>query len=354
MIQKIFFGMLLFIPLTFILELMHGNQNLVFLVALLAIIPLAKFMGDSTEAIAARTTPRLGGFLNATFGNATEMILSVVALLSGYTELVKASIVGSVVSNLLLVLGLSMLTGGLKFKNQHFSRKGIDFSVTLLVLSILCVLLPTGFLNSMNVETVTSPFLALSEVVAVIMLLVYVAGLYFSFYTHQDIFGTEHKEVAESEGPVAPLGRSVAVLASCTVLVALLSEVLVKSVEGVSQSMGLSEFFIGLIIIPIIGNAAEHSSAVMMAIKNKLDVSIEIAVGSSTQIILLVFPIMILVGWATGHPMSVIFNRYELVALIAAVVVVSKVVSDGESNWFEGLLLCLVYGMLAVATLIVA
>lgn len=353
MIKKVFFGMLLFIPLTFVLEATHGSQNLIFMTALLAIIPLAKFMGDSTEAIAARTTPRLGGFLNATFGNATEMILSVVALMSGYTELVKASIVGSVVSNLLLVLGLSMLTGGLKFKTQNFSRKGIDFSVTLLVLSMLCIMLPTGFLNSMDVETVTSPFLALSEVVAVIMLLVYVAGLYFSFYTHRDIFGTEHSEVAESDGPAAPLSRSIAILAGCTVLVALLSEVLVKSVESVSQSMGLSEFFIGLIIIPIIGNAAEHSSAVIMAIKNKLDVSIEIAVGSSIQIILLVFPLMILVGWASGHPMSIIFNRYELVALITSVIVVSKVASDGESNWFEGLLLCLVYGMLAMATLIV-
>lgn len=353
MIQKLFFGMLLFIPLTFILEFTHNSQNLIFITALLGIIPLAKYMGDSTEAIAARTTPRLGGFLNATFGNATEVILSFVALTNGYTELVKASIVGSVVSNLLLVLGISILTGGLKFKNQHFSRKGIDFSVTLLVLSMVSIMLPTVFLNSTDVEIVSSPFLALSEVVAVIMLLVYVAGLYFSFYTHQDIFGTEHAEVAEAEGPVASLKRSIAILAGCTVFVALLSEVLVKSVESVSQSFGLSEFFIGLIIIPIIGNAAEHSSAVLMAVKNKLDVSIEIAVGSSIQIILLVFPVMILAGWATGHPMSVIFNRYELVALIASVIVVSKVVSDGESNWFEGLLLCLVYGMLAVATLIV-
>lgn len=353
MIQKIFLGMLGFIPLTFILEFTHGNQNLIFATALLGIIPLAKFMGDSTEAIAAKTTPRLGGFLNATFGNATEVILSFVALLNGYTELVKASIVGSVVSNLLLVLGLSILAGGLKFKNQHFSRKGIDFSVTLLVLSIICIILPTGFLNSTDIGIVSTPFLALSEVVAVIMLLVYIAGLYFSFYTHQDIFGTEHEEVAEVQGTAVPLWHSIAILAGCTVSVAILSEVLVKSVETVSQSMGLSEFFIGLIIIPIIGNAAEHSSAVIMAIKNKLDVSIEIAVGSSIQIILLVFPVMILAGWATGHPMSVIFNRYELIALIASVIVVSKVVSDGESNWFEGLLLCLVYAMLAVATLIV-
>ncbi len=353
MIKKVFFGMLLFIPLTFILELTHSSQNLIFAFALLAIIPLAKFMGDSTEAIAARTTPRLGGFLNATFGNATEVILSFVALSNGYTELVKASIVGSVVSNLLLVLGISIFAGGLKYKNQHFSRKGIDFSVTLLVLSMICIMLPTVFLNSTDMEIVSSPFLALSEVVAVVMLMVYVAGLYFSFYTHQDIFGTEHEEVAEAEGPIAPLRRSITILAGCTIMVALLSEVLVKSVESVSQSMGLSEFFIGLIIIPIIGNAAEHSSAVLMAVKNKLDVSIEIAVGSSIQIILLVFPVMILAGWATGHPMSVIFNRYELIALIASVIVVSKVVSDGESNWFEGLLLCLVYGILAVATLIV-
>ncbi len=353
MVQKIFFGMLLFIPLTFVLEMVHGDQNLIFITALLAIIPLAKYMGESTEAIAARTTPRLGGFLNATFGNATEVILSFVALTNGYTELVKASIVGSVASNLLLVLGLSIFAGGIKFKNQHFSKKGIDFSVTLLVLSMICILLPTVFLNSTDIEIVSTPFLALSEVVAVTMLLVYIAGLYFSFYTHQDIFGTEHDEVAEAAGPSVSLKRSIAVLAGSTVLVAMLSEVLVKSVETVSHSMGLSEFFIGLIIIPIIGNAAEHSSAVLMAVKNKLDVSIEIAVGSSIQIILLVFPVMILAGWATGHPMSIIFNRYELIALAASVIVVSKVVSDGESNWFEGLLLCLVYVILAIATLIV-
>lgn len=352
MFEKFLKALLIFVPITGGLAFANADKNWIFFSALLAIIPLAKVMGESTETIAARTNPRLGGFLNATFGNATEMILAIVALTSGLTEMVKASIVGSVASNLLLVLGLSMLMGGLKHKNQTFNRKSIDFSVTLLFISVICILIPTGFLNSTNPETVALPFLTLSEVIAVLMLVVYGAGLFFSFYTHRDIFGTDHSEAAGHEGAKASLPGAVATLLTATVLVAAMSELLVKSVETVSASIGLSEFFIGLIIIPIIGNAAEHSAAVMMAMKNKMDVAVEIAVGSSIQIVLLVLPVLVLVGWATGNPMTVIFNRYELTALIAAVVIVGRVSTDGESNWFEGLLLCLVYVLIAAATLI--
>jgi len=352
MVDKAFRFLLLFIPVSFLLEWFHPDKNLIFLSALLAIIPLAKLMGESTEVIASRTNPRLGGFLNATFGNATELILALVALTNGLTEMVKASIVGSVVSNLLLVLGLSMLCGGLKYKVQTFNRKAVDYSISLLVISTICIIIPTGFLNSTDPHTVSKPFLHLSEVIACIMLMVYGAGLLFSFHTHRDIFGTQHNDIEDSSEAHTPLHRAIITLMAATVFVALMSEMLVKSVETVSASFGLSEVFIGLIIIPIIGNAAEHSTSVLMAVKNKMDVSIEIAVGSSIQIVLLVFPVLILVGWVTGHPLSIIFNRYELVSIIAAVFIVSRVSSDGESNWFEGLLLCLVYCLIGAATLL--
>lgn len=354
MFDKIMKGFLLFIPATFILKFTHQNETLIFISALLAIMPLAKLMGDSTEVIAAKTSPRIGGFLNATFGNATELILSVVALSAGLTEMVKASIVGSVASNLLLVLGLSMFAGGLKFKNQSFNKKGIDLSVTLLILSLACILIPTGFFNTTDDLLISGSLIKVSDFFAVAMLLVYMSGLFFSFYTHKDIYGTQHSEVAETISGKSDMYKAMAALLLSTVMVAFMSEMLVHSVESVSKTMGLSEFFIGLIIIPIIGNAAEHSAAVIMAMKNKMDIAIEIAVGSSIQIILFAFPLLILIGALTGHPMSIIFNRYELVALIASVAVVSKVASDGESNWFEGLLLTLVYGLLALATLFVS
>lgn len=353
MFDKIMKGLLVFIPVTIGLNFMHASETLIFISALLAIMPLAKLMGDSTEVIASKTSPKIGGFLNATFGNATEMILSVVALTAGLTEMVKASIVGSVVSNLLLVLGLSMLSGGLKFKSQTFSRKGIDLSITMLILSLACILIPTGFFNSTDELLLSGKIIPVSDFFAVAMLIVYLAGLFFSFYTHKDIYGTQHEEVAEEIAGKSDVIKAGIILMLSTIFVAVMSEMLVHTVESVSKNIGLSEFFIGLIIIPIIGNAAEHSAAVIMAMKNKMDIAIEIAVGSSLQIILFVFPILILIGTFTQHPMSIIFNRFELVALLASVVVVSKVASDGESNWFEGMLLTLVYFLLALATFFV-
>lgn len=353
MFDKIMKSLLIFIPITIGLNIMHGNDTLIFVSALLAIMPLAKIMGDSTEVIASKTSPKIGGFLNATFGNATEMILSIVALTAGLTEMVKASIVGSVVSNLLLVLGLSMFAGGLKIKNQKFSRKSIDLSVTMLILSLACILIPTGFFNSTDELLLSGKIIPVSDLFAVAMLIVYLAGLFFSFYTHKDIYGTEHDEVAEEVAGKSDLIKAGILLFLSTIFVAVMSEMLVHTVESVSESIGLSQFFIGLIIIPIIGNAAEHSAAVIMAMKNKMDIAIEIAVGSSLQIILFVFPILILIGTFTQHPMSIIFNRFELVALLASVVVVAKVASDGESNWFEGMLLSLVYVLLALATFFV-
>ncbi|KMT21022.1 calcium/proton exchanger [Clostridium cylindrosporum] len=338
----------IFIPISIAFEFMHMNPILIFIASALSILPLAGLMGEATEEISYYAGPRVGGFLNATFGNATELIIAFFALKEGLFDVVKASIAGSVIGNILLVLGASLLFGGLKFKTQTFNKKAIEVSSSMLLFAVIGLVIPAIFTHTVKPELLTTRYEILSIGVAALMFLIYILGLYFSFYTHKDIYGSDHGEAHEVKWS---LKKSIIVLVVATVLIALESEFLVSSVEPMTKAVGLSEFFVGIILIPIIGNAAEHSTAIIMAMKNKMDVAIEIAIGSSLQIILFVTPILIFLS-LLFKPMSIVFNEFELIAMFVSVLIANRVANDGESNWLEGMQLIVVYIIIGISFLI--
>ncbi|CEO35782.1 calcium/cation antiporter [[Clostridium] sordellii] len=341
--MKILKYLLIFIPISIIGEFMHLPPTVMFVLAALSIIPLAGLMGEATEEISFYTGPKIGGFLNATFGNATELIISFFALKAGLFDVVKASIAGSVIGNILLVLGASMLFGGLKHKNQTFNKKVIEVSSSMLLFAVIGLCIPAIFTHTIDPKLLNTRYEGLSIVVAIIMFAIYILSLVFSFFTHKDIYSIEHEEEGSAKWS---LKKSIIILAIATILIAIESEFLVSGVDSITATLGLSEFFVGIILIPIIGNAAEHSTAIVMAMKNKMDVSVEIAVGSSLQIILFVAPVLIFLS-LLFTPMSIVFNQFELVSLIVSVLIVNRVASDGESNWLEGVQLLSVYLIIA-------
>ncbi|MHB9072357.1 MAG: calcium/proton exchanger [Desulfobaccales bacterium] len=345
MLDKIFTILLIFVPATLAGKYLHFSPLVLFFLSALAIVPLAKLLGDGTEALAAHTSPALGGILNATFGNATELIISLFALRAGLTELVKASITGSIIGNLLLVLGAAIFAGGLKYKIQEFNQTMARASASTLLLAVIALIIPAIFLQ-------TAPKVGdriieeLSIFVAIFMLIVYCAGLLFTLHTHK------HLSINDDE-PSAGLGwsirKSIIILLSSTLAVAWMSEILVGSIEPIIKHLGWTELFIGVIVVAIIGNAAEHSSAIMMAVKNKMDIALQISIGSATQIVMFVAPLLVLVSLLFKEPMSLIFHTFELVAIILAVLISNLVTADGESNWLEGLQLLMAYAIMAVA-----
>jgi Ca2+:H+ antiporter len=343
--MKILKYLLVFLPISIIAELMHLPQTWLFIFSALAIIPLAGVMGEATEVISYYAGNRIGGFLNATFGNATELIISFFAIKEGLFDVVKASIAGSVIGNILLVLGISMLAGGLKYKTQHFNQKVIDVTSSMLLFAVIGLSIPAIFTHTVSAELLTTRYEGLSIVVAVIMFTIYILSLVFSFYTHKDLYAVEEES---QEAPAWSLKKAIGILVIATVLIGIESEIFVGTVEPMTKAMGLSEFFVGIILVPIIGNAAEHSTAVMMALKNKMNVAVEIALGSSLQIILFVTPVLIFIS-LFFTPMSIVFNAFELVALLFSVLIANRLASDGESNWLEGVQLVAVYLMIAAA-----
>ena len=349
--MKVLKCLLIFIPISFIGEFMNFSPTLMFLIAALSIVPLAGLMGEATEEISFYTGPKLGGFLNATFGNATELIISFFALKNGLFDVVKASIAGSVIGNILLVLGASMLFGGLKYKTQSFNKKVMETSSSMLLFAVIGLTIPAIFMHTIKPEFLNTKYESLSVIVALVMFIIYILSLVFSFFTHKDIYAIESSE-EEGEEAKWSLKKSVLVLIIATLIIAVESEFLVGAVEPMTEALGLSELFVGIILIPIIGNAAEHSTAVIMAMKNKMDVSVEIAIGSSLQIILFVAPVLIFLS-LIFKPMSIIFNPFELVALIVSVLIANRIVSDGESNWLEGVQLLAVYIIIGAMFMIV-
>lgn len=336
--------LLIFIPISFVGEFIHFPPTLMFVLAALSIIPLAGLMGEATEEISFYTGPKIGGFLNATFGNATELIISFFALKAGLFDVVKSSIAGSVIGNILLVLGASMLLGGIKHKNQTFNKKVIEVSSSMLLFAVIGLCIPAVFTHTIDPSLLNTKYEGLSVVVAIIMFAIYILSLVFSFFTHKDIYSIDH---SDDEGSAKwTLKKSIIVLAVATIFIAIESEFLVSGIDSLTKTLGLSEFFVGIILIPIIGNAAEHSTAIVMAMKDKMDVAVEIAVGSSLQIILFVAPVLIFLS-LLFTPMSIVFNPFELVSLIFAVLIVNRVASDGESNWLEGVQLLSVYFIIA-------
>lgn len=343
--MKLLRFLLIFIPVSLAGEYLKFSPTMLFILSALAIIPLAGLMGEATEEISFYSGPRVGGFLNATFGNATELIIAFFAMKAGLFDVVKASIAGSVIGNILLVLGASMLAGGLKYKSQHFNQRAIDVSSSMLLFAVIGLIIPAIFTHTMPSKLLTTRYEALSVAVALIMFAIYLLSLVFSFYTHKDLYSVDHSQESTAKWS---LPKAVLVLIGATVLIGLESELFVGAVEPMTKAMGLSEFFVGIILVPIIGNAAEHSTAIVMASKNKMDVAVEIALGSSLQIILFVTPVLIFLSLLFS-PMSIIFNEFELIALIFAVIIANRVASDGESNWLEGVQLIAVYFIIAAA-----
>lgn len=320
---------------------MHATPLAVFLISCLTIIPLAALMGLSTEAIAAHTGPRVGGLLSATFGNAVELIIGIFALRGGYLTLVKASITGSIIGNLLFVLGVSFLVGGFRHPLQQFNTRAARSNAAMLVMGIgVAFVVPKTFSPSSANSTL------LSAATAIILFLIYGSGLLFSLFTHSRYFEYIHSE--QQEQARWRFWPAAAVLCIATVLVGIESDWLVAGVKQVGHSLGWSEMFIGVIVVAIVGNAAEHASAVWMAWKDRMDLSLEIAVGSTLQVAMFIAPVLFFVSVLTGHLMPLLFTWPELASMAAAVLLVVVLMMDGESNWLEGAMAVGAYLVMAV------
>jgi Ca2+:H+ antiporter len=343
---------LLFVPAALGAELAHLSPTIVFALSAVAIVPLSGFLGKATEEIAGYTGPTLGGLLNATLGNLAELIIAILALRAGMVDLVKASITGSILGNLLLVLGAAQLAGGMRHRVQHFSVALAGLSISLLVVAVIGLVIPALF-HATHVDPTRELTRRVSIGVAGMLIVGYGLSLLYTMGTHRSVFGESREVASEAHRPGHgggwSLRRSIVVLLASAAFVGWLSEVLVGSTQAAIRSVGLSEIFVGLIVVPIIGNAAEHSSAVLMAMRNRMDLAVSIAVGSSAQVALLIAPVLVFVGLALGRPMDLAFSAFEVVSVALAVAVATTVVRDAESNWLEGAFLLLVYGMLAVA-----
>ncbi|XTZ12340.1 MAG: calcium/proton exchanger [cyanobacterium endosymbiont of Rhopalodia inflata] len=354
--KNLLFLLLLFIPLSFAANYFHWGSKVVFITAALAIVPLAAFIGEATEEIAVVAGPNLGGLLNATFGNATELILALIALKEGLISVVKATIIGSIISNLLLVVGFAMLFGGLRYKEQQFQPVAARLNASSMNLAIVAILLPTAVqYTSTGIEEQTLQ--NLSVAVAIVLIIVYILTLIFSMKTHVYLYDVgiremEDRDILESSEEYSKkvnVGQWGVLLLLITFVVAIESELLVNSLEEATESLGLTSLFTGVILLPIVGNAAEHTTAVMVAIKDKMDLSMAIAVGSSLQIALFVAPVLVILGWILGKPMDLGFNSFELVAVAVAVLITNSISSDGRSNWLEGTLLLATYMVIGLA-----
>src|SRR4051794_19649474 len=346
----------IFIPAAVVLELADvGSPIVVFSAAALGVIPCAAVMGEATEAIAARTGPGIGGLLNVTFGNAPELIIAFFALVEGLQEVVKASLVGSIIGNILLVLGGAMFVGGLPREKQTFNRTAANAQSAMLMLALVALVFPAifqlihgGHLPRGGVDEVDfgSDLEKLSFGVALVLLASYVAGLIFSLKTHRDLFNPYGEDHETHRWTVR---RAALYLAGSAVAVGLMSEILVGSIKHAADDIGLSQFFVGVFVVAIVGNAAEHWVAVLVAAKDKMDLAVNIAIGSSAQIALFVAPALVLLSFVVGdHPMALVFNGYELGALLFAVLIANLVTQDGESNWFEGVQLLALYAVLGL------
>ncbi|MBD2296923.1 calcium/proton exchanger [Anabaena sphaerica FACHB-251] len=353
----IFLILLLFIPVSLAAHFLEWGDLIVFITAGLAILPLAAWMGTATEEIAVVVGPSLGGLLNATFGNATELIIALVALNAGLIDVVKASITGSIISNLLLVMGFSMLLGGLRYKEQTFQSVVARVNASSMNLAVIAILLPTA-MNYTSIGISERTLQNLSLAVAVVLILVYGLTLLFSMKTHAYLYDVGVAEIeAETDAKIEEIAAEekpnlwiwTGVLLVCTLLVALESELLVETLEVATSKLGLTALFTGVILLPIVGNAAEHATAVTVAMKNKMDLSLSVAVGSSMQIALFVAPVLVIAGRFLNQPMDLDFNPFELVAVAVSVLIANSISSDGKSNWLEGTLLLAAYTVLGFA-----
>ena len=349
--RPILYAMLVFVPVSFWLGLMHAAPTAVFVVSCLAVLPLAGLMGESTEHLGHHTGPAIGGLLNATFGNAAELIIGFIALRAGETEIVKASLTGSILGNMLMVLGLAMFVGGLKHKELRFSPMAAETGSGMMVLATVALVIPAIY-ASVTHHREHEHVEAISLDISVVLILTYVASLLFSLWTHEQLFAPPADAGASaSDAGEKPwsLARSLGVLLVSAVLIGFVSEFLVGAIHAAGESLGLGKVFMGVVVIAVIGNAAEHSTAVLMAAKNKMDLAFGIAMGSSMQIALFVAPVLVIAGHAMGRPLGLEFTLLEVAGVMLSVMAVAHLASDGRTNWFEGVQLLAIYTILAVA-----
>ena len=336
--------LLVFVPVAIYLRFASPESStLIFVTACLSILPLAGWMGKATENLATHTGEGVGALLNATFGNAAELIIAMVALEKGLHDVVKASLTGSIIGNVLLVLGLSMVAGGARYKTQRFNRTAANNQATMLLLAAISLVMPAAFHHLAAPATPVAEG-ALSLEISIVLLLVYVLSLVFALITHKALFGGEGGESHGGEEVAWSKGRSIAVLSLSTAMIAWISEILVGSVEAAAHSFGMTRVFVGVSVVAIIGNAAEHSTAILVAMKNRMDLSVGIAVGSSIQVALFVAPVLVIASyWVGPHPMNLVFTPAEVLAVTASVLITAQIANDGESNWMEGVQLLAVY-----------
>jgi len=343
--------LIVFVPFALALEYFFpGYDTLRFAVAALAIVPLAGWLGDATEHLARRTSPALGGLLNATFGNAAELIIAIMALRDGLTGIVKASLTGSIIGNILLVLGAAILAGGTKHKSQQFNARGASVQCTMLTLAAIALVTPAAF------HQLSGPAGRLSEgglslEISVVLLVCYGLGLLFTLRTHKHFFlAARGGDAAHTRNTAAwSTTRALGMLAGATALIAWISEILVGSVEHAAKTFGMTDLFIGVVVVAIIGNAAEHSTAITMAVKDRMDLALGIAVGSSIQVALFVAPVLVIASYFLGPGrMDLVFSPAEVLAVVTAVIVVWQIAADGECNWMEGVQLLAVYTILGM------
>ncbi len=350
-IARLLNALLVFVPVAMLMEwVLHSPPIWIFVVSCVAVIPLAGMMGHATEEIAERVGEGLGGLLNATFGNAAELIIAVAALRAGLFDLVKASITGSIIGNILLVFGLSAVVGGARFRTQRFNATAASLGSTLLVLSVVGLLVPAVF-HFLVGDTAAAQERTLSLEISIVLMATYVASLFFTLRTHRHLYMGDAGETAPGGAhPPAPVKRAVAMLVLATIGVALMAEFLVGAAEATAATLGWNEVFVGVIVVAIIGNAAEHSTAILMAAKNKMDAAINIAVGSSIQIALFVAPLLVFLSyWIAPAPMDLIFTPMEVLAVSACAGIMAFCANDGETHWMEGIQLLAVYVILGIA-----
>lgn len=366
--SSLIYLLLIFTPIAIALEFINTDHIVIFVVASVALIPLAKLIGDSTEHLSVHYGATLGSLLNVTFGNAAEIIIAIVAINAGLIDLVKASITGAILGNILLIFGLSILAGGIRYKEQYFSQENVGLQSSMLFLAIIGLAIPTILVNTLNADSANTSIQnqlniqILSDILAFLLLAIYIAGIIFTFFTHKHLFLTQshfdHKKDQKEEGRVKEEGhssttswskrKSFLFLGLSMAGVIAISEILVGSVEVTAKQFGFGELFVGAIIIGIVGNAAEHSSAIVLARKGKIELSIGIAAGSGTQIALFVVPILVIAGILMNQPFSLVFTLFELVTIFLAAIILNLISRDGKSNWFEGILLTFVYVIIAI------
>ncbi|MBF0404038.1 MAG: calcium/proton exchanger [Nitrospirae bacterium] len=348
--------LLIFVPVAVYLELTHGSGTYIFAASAISIIPLAAIMGKATEHLTEKLGPGLGGFLNATFGNAAELIIAIIAIKEGMFSVVKASITGSIIGNILLVLGLSFLAGGLKQKSLKFNATAANLNSTMLILSTSGLVVPAVIHSLLKNQSITNAAIdglnnTISLAIAIVLFTTYVFSLVFSLKSHKHLYGAADEEAEGHKGAEGwSTGKSLSVLLAATVGISFMSEFLVKSLESATKSLGMNEVFVGVIVVALVGNAAEHSTAIFMALKNKMDVSVSIAIGSSSQVAMFLAPIMVFLSYFIGPaPMDLSFTALETLSIVFSVLLVNFISADGQTHWMEGVQLLALYVILGIA-----